>query len=219
MTDPAARPPSRSRSTVPRSSLSRSAPSRSALGSPSPSSPLHQRPRVVAVAVELSRRNGVIQSLNRVVEAGGSALMITAEGVGRSEELLDGVEMLDLAEAERRLGLNAALARDPSRWLLRAQGRVPPRGPSPAWAWWSTSKPYRMIRPWTLWRALRRHELDRVRVDEVDHVIIVHQNSWPIAWQLRRRNPLISIAYEVPDEVWGRAGRPIPPPIEPEPAG
>jgi hypothetical protein len=38
----------------------------------------------------------------------------------------------------------------------------------------------------------------------------VHQNSWPIAWQLHRRNPAVTISFDVPDDVWRRAGRPVP---------
>jgi hypothetical protein len=87
--------------------------------------------------------------------------------------------VLDLRAGERRLGLNALITRDPARLVRRARGRAI-SGPSPAWGWLSASKPYRMIRPWLLWRVLRRH-VDVLRVAEADHVIIVHQDSWPIA--------------------------------------
>jgi hypothetical protein len=160
---------------------------------------------VVAAAVERSRRRGVIRKLNRVAENGGTALMITADGGERPEELHPAVQVLDLQAGERRLGLNALVTRDPARLLHRARGREV-TGPSPAWAHLSAWKPYRMIRPWLLWRVLRRR-LDLLRVDDVDHVIIVHQNSWPIAWQLHRLNPAISVSYEVPDAVWVASGR------------
>lgn len=176
--------------------------------------PAKGRPRVVAAAVERSRRRGVIRKLNWVVENGGEALMITAEGRDRPAELDPRVQVLDLAADERRLGLNKIITRDPTRLLRRARG-LEVSGPAPWWAVLSVSKPYRMIRPWLLWRALRKR-LDVVRVADLDHVIIVHQNSWPIAWQLNRLNPAVSISYEVPDEVWTRAGRPVPPP-PPEP--
>ncbi|MDQ1289001.1 MAG: hypothetical protein QG622_2567 [Actinomycetota bacterium] len=168
------------------------------------------RPRIVAAAVESARRTATIRTLNQVVAAGGSALLVTADSLERPEDLAPEVEMLDLSATERRLGLNRLLTRDPARLLARFRGtRI--SGPSPAWVVVRRSKPYRMIRPWLLWRALRRH-LAEVRIGDVDHVIIVHQNSWPIAWQLHRRNPAVSIAYEVPAEVWERAGRPVPPP-------
>jgi hypothetical protein len=171
------------------------------------------RPRVIAAAVERSRRHGVIRKLNRVVENGGTALMITADGSERPEELHPAVQVLDLRAGERRLGLNALITRDPARLVRRARGRAI-SGPSPAWAWLSASKPYRMIRPWLLWRVLRRR-LEVLRVAEVDHVIIVHQNSWPIAWQLHKLNPAISISYEVPDSAWTANGR-TPPSHEPD---
>ena len=171
----------------------------------SASGPVPGRPRVVAAAVERSRRPGVIRKLNRVVENGGTALMITADGCERPEELHPAVQVLDLQAGERRLGVNALLTRNPARLVHRARGRVV-AGPSPTWALVSASKPYRMIRPWVLWRVLRRR-LDLLHVADVDHVIIVHQNSWPIAWQLHRLNPAISVSYEVPEAVWARAGR------------
>jgi hypothetical protein len=176
--------------------------------------PTKGRPRVVAAAVERSRRSGVVRKLNWVVENGGEALMITAEGRDRPGELDPRVQVLDLTADERRLGLNKIVTRDPARLVRRARG-LEVSGPSPVWARLSVSKPYRMIRPWLLWRALRKR-LDVVRVEDVDHVIIVHPNSWPIAWQLNRLNPAVSISYEVPPDVWGRAGRAVPPP-PPEP--
>jgi len=178
--------------------------------------PVPGRPRVVAAATERSRRDRTIAKLNRVVAAGGTALLITADGGERSPELADGVETLDLQAAERSLGLNKVITRDPIRLVRRAQGR-PVEGPSWAWARLSSSKPYRMLRPWFLWRALR-HRLSVVRVDEVDHVLMVHQNSWPIAWQLHRLNPRVTISYEVPDELFVQHGREVPPVLQPESA-
>ena len=181
------------------------------------SQPVIGRPRVVAVATEPARREGTIANLNRVVAGGGSALLITADGGGRPPELADGVQLVDLQAAERSLGLNKVITRDPVRLLRRLQGR-PVEGPSWAWARLSSSKPYRLVRPWLHWRTLR-HRLSSVRVDEVDHVLIVHQNSWPIAWQLHRLNPRVTISYEVPDELFAQHGRPAPPEQQTESVG
>jgi hypothetical protein len=143
--------------------------------------PSGRRPRVVAAAVEPVRRAGVIEMLNRVVAAGGSGVLVTADGSPRPEGLADAVAAIDLVAGERRLGLNLLAGLHPGVWRR-----------------YRNSKPYRVLRPWLLWRVLRRR-LDVVRVGDVDHVLIVHQNSWPIAWQLHHRNPAISIAYELPD--------------------
>jgi hypothetical protein len=172
--------------------------------------PVPGRPRIVAAAVERARRAATIRTMNQVVAAGGSALLITADSRERPVELAPEVEMLDLSATERTLGLNRLLAMSPARLVAKVRG-TQVSGPSRTWAAVHGTKPYRMLRPWLLWRALRRH-LDTVRVDDVDHVIIVHQNSWPIAWQLHRRNRAITIAYEVPAEVWEKAGREVPPP-------
>jgi hypothetical protein len=171
--------------------------------------PLPGRPRVLAAAVEPSRRAVVIAKLNQVVAAGGSGVLVTADGAPRSDTLDERVEVIDLSAGERRLGLNRLITWNP-RWLmsrLTPSGQVGPN--SPAWVKVRQSKPYRMIRPWLYWRVLRRR-LDRVRVGDLDHVLVVHQNSWPIAWQLHHRNPSVSISFDVPDDVWQRAGRPVP---------
>lgn len=170
------------------------------------------RPRVVGAGVEWARRPALIRKLNAVVEAGGSAVLLTADGSGRSPDLAAGVEFIDLAATERRVGLNRLLSREPGRLVAAVTGRG---ATALSWAALIRSKPYRMVRPWLLWRALRRH-LAEVRVGDVDHVIIVHPNSWPIAWQLHRRNPALTISYEIPDDVWTGAGRPVPPPQQTE---
>jgi hypothetical protein len=167
------------------------------------------RPRVIAAAVEPSRRPGVVEKCNQVVAGGGSALLITADGGVGLEDLSPDVETLDLTTGERKLGLNRLLSRHPARGVARVTGKPAPSGASPLWTRVSTSKPYRLVRPWLLWRVLRQR-LAQVRVGDVDHVIIVHPNSWPVAWQLHRRNPAITISYEIPDDVWLRAGRDVP---------
>ncbi len=167
------------------------------------------RPRVVAAAVIPARRAAILRLLGEVVAAGGSALLVTADG-RPPPGVPDGVEVLDLAATERRVGVNTVLSRSPTRLARRLAGR-PGHGPALVWKRWSRSGPYRAVRPWLLWRALRRH-LDVVDVDRVDHVLLVGLESWPVAWQLCRRNPATTYAWEIPAEVYQRAGRrpPVP---------
>ncbi len=167
------------------------------------------RPRVLAAAVVPRRHGPVIKALGEVVAGGGSAVMVTADGA-RPSGLAPGVESIDLVATERRLGLHPLLARSPWRVARRLAGRPKP-GPTAAWSTWSRSRPYRAARPWMLWRALRRH-LDAVDPGSVDHLILVGTESWPIAWHLTRRNPAITVGWDVPAEVWQRAGRPTPQP-------
>lgn len=162
-----------------------------------------RRPRVVAVCVVPARRAHAVNQLRRVVEAGGSALLITAEG-SVPKGLPPGVEAIDLAADERRVGVHPLLTRSPVRLARRLAGRRG-GGASAAWRAWSGSRPYRAIRPWVLWRALHRR-LDEVGVQDLDHVVIVALECWPITWQLCRRQPRATYAWEVSDEVFERVG-------------
>jgi hypothetical protein len=166
--------------------------------------PVPGHPRVLAAAVVQRRRWKVVPMLGDVVAAGGTAVLVTADGA-RTQDLPPGLETIDLVDAERMHGLHMLIARSPMRVLNRLAGRDT-SGPSWAWATWSTSKPYRALRPWVLWRVLRR-QLDELDIATIDHVVIVGQESWPIAWHLCRRNPAITVAWDVPDEVYERFGR------------
>ncbi|HEY6794016.1 MAG TPA: hypothetical protein VI248_04965, partial [Kineosporiaceae bacterium] len=80
-----------------------------ASGAAAAASPRPGRPRVVAVAVEPVRRAAVIEKLNQVVAAGGTGVLVTADGGARSAQLDPRVETIDLAAGERQLGLNRLL--------------------------------------------------------------------------------------------------------------
>ncbi len=162
-----------------------------------------RRPRVVAVAVVPARRAAVTDRLATVVQAGGSALLITADGSRPPAEAL-GIEAIDLLSSETRVGVNAVLSRSLTRrirYLLARRSHQP----SGLWRAWSGSALYRAIRPWMLWRALHRH-LDEVDAESVDHVMIVALESWPITWQLCRRQPQATYGWDVPEEVFERHG-------------
>ncbi len=126
--------------------------------------------------------------LGEVVAAGGSALLLIADGAA-PEDLPPGVEVLDLVADERRVGVHT---------LLR---------PHRVWQLWGTSRPYRAVRPWVLWRALRRR-LDVVRLDELDHIVIVSVESWPITWQLCRRSSSVTYGWDVPAALFARTPTP-----------
>ncbi|MBK7621357.1 MAG: hypothetical protein IPJ14_01475 [Kineosporiaceae bacterium] len=146
------------------------------------------RPRVLGVCIGPARRHIVVQMLGEVVAAGGSALLLIADGAA-PDDLPPGVEVLDLVADERRVGVHT---------LLR---------PHRVWQLWGTSRPYRAVRPWVLWRALRRR-LDVVRLDELDHIVIVSVESWPITWQLCRRSSSVTYGWDVPAALFARTPTP-----------
>lgn len=176
------------------------------------------RPRVVAVAVVSARRERVIEKLSAVVQAGGSAVLITANGAPPLPAET-GIECIDLLVSEGQVGVNRVVALTPRRSLGRLRARLhgapagrPRRPTSRAWQVWARSSFYRSIRPWMLWRALRRR-LDDIDPKAVDHILVVALESWPITWQLCRLSPQATYGWDVPDEVYERVGRPAPEPI------
>jgi len=144
------------------------------------------RPRVLVAGVVTRRRGPALELLAALVRDGGSAVLVAADG-RPPVSVPAGVEVIDLSPAESRL---------PTR--VRR------------------SRPYKAVRGWVMWQALRR-QLDAVRISELDHVILVDIQSWPIAWQLNRRNRAITIGWDVPDELFERVGRARPAPPRPEP--
>lgn len=155
------------------------------------------RPRVLGVCIGPARRHIVVQMLGEVVAAGGSALLVTADGAVAAG-LPPGVEALDLVDDERRVGVHT---------LLR---------PHRVWQLWGGSRPYRAVRPWVLWRALRRR-LDVVQLDALDHIVIVSVESWPITWQLCRRSSSVTYGWDVPPTLF-TPPPPAAPPTSPSPA-
>jgi len=159
------------------------------------------RPRVVAVAVTSRRRTSVLHMLDAVVQSGGEALLLTADG-GRGDQPASGVTHLDLLADEGRWGPNRLLTIDPHRVMAKLTRRPRPQGAAPVWRRWVASRPYRSVRYWVLWRVAHRH-LDVLRPEQVSHVLIVGIESWPIAWHLLRSSPEATIGFSVPVELLG----------------
>lgn len=152
--------------------------------------------RYVGVAVIPRRRRPIEMALGRVVELGGEALLITADGSGHAR--YPGVEHIDLLSLEMHLGANRLIAVSPARVAGRLVGRKV-RGRSLAWRVWVRSRPYKVGRFYLLWRALSSR-LDVVRPADVTHVFLAGAESWPIAWQLAQLNPEIEVGWDIPVE-------------------
>jgi len=165
--------------------------------------------RVIAIAVVDRRRSAMENLLTRVAEAGGEAVLLTADG-GRPAARNAAIQRVDLVDRERRLPLNRLAGVSPSRLVRRVAGR---RGGGASWAWrrLSGSRPYRVIRPWILWRALRPM-LAELAPERTDHVLLVGLESWPIVWNLLRRNETMTYSYDLPigyvDRLRAQNGRP-----------
>jgi hypothetical protein len=160
--------------------------------------------RYVGIAVVPRRRRPIEKALGRVVECGGEALLITADG--SSTPMYAGVQHIDLLNTEIRTGLNRAIAISPKRVAGRLVGRRV-SGRSLAWQAWHGSRPYKAVRFYLLARLLRPLD-DEVRPADVTNVLLAGVESWPIAWQLTQVNPDIEVGWDAPAE-WG--------PVEGEP--
>jgi hypothetical protein len=132
----------------------------------------------VLVAAVVPRRRGPALELLSTLIADGGSGVLVAADPGPPVQVPAGVQVIDLSAAEQRLP-----------------------------AWLRAGRPYQALRGWLLWRTLRRR-LDAVRVGELDHVVLVDIQSWPIAWQLNRRNRAVTIGWDVPAELFERVGRP-----------
>jgi hypothetical protein len=160
--------------------------------------------RYVGIAVIPRRRRPIEKALGRVVECGGEALLITADG--SSTPMYAGVQHIDLLDAETRLGLNRVIAVSPKRVAGRLVGRRVP-GRSLAWRTWHGSRPYKAVRFYLLARLLRSRT-EEVRPQDVTNILLAGVESWPIAWQLTQVRPDIEVGWDAPAE-WG--------PVEGEP--
>jgi len=136
----------------------------------------------VLVAGVVMRRRKPMLDKAAAVLAAGGSAVLVAADGGPPAHVPDGVEVIDLSWFEARV---------PGRLVA--------------------SRPWKAIRGWLMWQALRR-SLDAVRVDELDMVLLVDIQSWPVAWQLNRRNPRVVIGWDVPDELFTQHGRMPPPP-------
>lgn len=175
----------------------------SAAASPEASRPAAGK-RYVGIAVVPRRRRPIEKALGRVVECGGEALLITADG--SSTPMYAGVQHIDLLSAESRMGLNRVIAVSPKRVAGRLVGRRI-AGRSLAWRGWLRSRPYKAVRFYLLARLLRPFT-DDVRPADVTNILLAGVESWPIAWQLTQVNPDIEVGWDAPPE-WG--------PVEGEP--
>jgi len=137
--------------------------------------------------------------LRAVVESGGQAVLVTADG-GLGVTPAEGVVRIDLAHEEARWGPNALLSFDPRRVLARRGS--PTQRPAPLWRRWSTSRPYGAVRYWVLWRVLSRH-LDQVRPADITHVVIVGIESWPITWHITRGRNDVDVGFNLPKSLLG----------------
>lgn len=155
--------------------------------------------RYVGLAVIPRRRRAIERALGRIVELGGEALLITADGSSRAR--WPGVEHLDLLSDEMRYGPNRLIAVSPKRVLGKLVGRRV-GGRSLLWRGWIRSRPYKAVRYYALWHVLERRR-DVLRPADTTDLLLAGVESWPIAWHIAQENSTVAIGWDVPD-AWKR---------------
>ena len=155
--------------------------------------------RYVGLAVIPRRRRAIERALGRIVELGGEALLVTADGSSRAR--WPGVEHLDLLADEMRFGPNRLIAVSPKRVLGKVMGRRV-GGRSLLWRGWIRSRPYKAVRFYALWHVLQRRR-DVLRPTEITDLLLAGVESWPIAWHVAQENHDVTIGWDVPD-AWKR---------------
>lgn len=155
--------------------------------------------RYVGLAVVPRRRRAIERALSRIVELGGEALLITADGSSRAR--WPGVEHLDLLADEMSFGPNRLIAVSPKRVVGKIVGRKV-GGRSLLWRGWVKSRPYKAVRYYGLWHVLQRRR-DVLRPREITDILLAGVESWPIAWHIAKENPDVAIGWDVPDD-WRR---------------
>lgn len=138
--------------------------------------------RFVGIALVPARRGVIERALGRVVELGGTGVLITTDGTTAST--FDGVEVIDLQADER----------------LRSLRGVPGLG-----------RAYAAGRPYLWWRLLSKH-LDAVRPAEVTDLVLSGLDAWPTAWHLIQLQPDAQTCWDVPEEWRDARWAPPPPP-------
>lgn len=177
---------------------------------------------VLLVAVSPSRRLTVIERARQVVEAGGTATLITLKEVGW-EDLPDSVDVFDLQHDEASHPFlraeRAIVLRAPSlavRALDKAGRAVMARSDGLELIGWVTgsmrerqqawslrfhkrrfAKAYSNVRPWLLWRVARQGALQRIDTAALDQVVLHDTLSIPIGWHLAQQYPNLPVGFEL----------------------
>ena len=56
-------------------------------------------------------------------------------------------------------------------------------------------KPYKVVRPYVLWRVAARGVLTRMTFERDDEVVVVDSQAVPLAWRLARRYPWLTVGF------------------------
>lgn len=185
---------------------------------------------VLLVAVSPRRRLTVIERARQVVDAGGTATLITLKGVGWDDlprkvvvhELQHDEASHPFLRAERAIVLRApnlvvraldrsarsvAARRDGMDLLRWTTGSLRERQVA-----WSQrfhkerfAKAYSNVRPWLLWRVARQGPLERIDTAGLDQVVLHDSLSIPIGWHLAQEYPDLYVGFELvmPDDEAG----------------
>lgn len=175
--------------------------------------------RVLAVAVSDTKRVEILNDLNRVVRAGGEALLVVSDRE-LWEPIGPKITVIDLSRASEREGLNRIAGMSPGRVAALGLGMAaigsrsmsraaiglgvataaaikrPGSRRPPWWGAWKRTGLYRDTRGWSTWLALK-HRLREIDLDTLDYVIYREVDAWSVVWNLSQRKPELAVGFSV----------------------
>lgn len=170
-------------------------------------------PTSVIVALTTTRKERLLRYATTRVGIGERVVVVTGSAPAW-QPLPDGVEVLELLPLEaqhwttrwffddRALVIRpidaieafvarvlAKLTGSPRfRTVASERRRRLIRGRAGRWRRWTQSPRARHLRPWLLWRSLRKAKLGSIAPDQLTTIVWGDQQSWPITWHLCRRS-------------------------------
>jgi hypothetical protein len=138
---------------------------------------------VVLLAIGTTRARAVNATAEFLLARDAEVGLITVDAAAWAKEgLPDGVRLYPLGEGEQRHPLFRL-----GRMVERLNGS----------AYRLYTKVYQLLRPYVLWRVVRRGAARSVEWNAVEQLVICDSHAIPIGWHLAKRHPELTVGFEL----------------------
>lgn len=166
---------------------------------------------VVFLALTGLRATAVVAQSDLLLQHGTEVSLVTADRAAfEAAGLHERVRVLAVEEQDTLLwrAEGVVVRRVPEAVASAAAAVLRPR--RPAWAERVTAvqtkgsnvlhhtaflKPYKLVRPYVLWRAAVRTVVPQLDLGPDDEVVVVDSQAIPMAWRLARRHPWLRVGF------------------------